>query len=437
MVEGKRKGFPLRMEKQRGVNASLFHRKGYPFAFPGSFLPAELLPGDPVMLRLRQPQLSLWDTVVPAEVTQLDEELKRIDQLLDDEAFMAPFRAKFSARRGRPTIPIETFLCLMYLKFRYELGYETLVKEVQDSLKWRRFCRLRLDERVPHSTTLIKMRRLVGSDVVDRLNRALVRRAREQKLIRGRKLRLDTTAVEADIHYPTDASLLADSVRVVTRWVRKAKKAGLAVRTRFRMRTRAMKRRLLQIAKVLRRRTEEAHAEVRPITRGMMAVTQAAVAEAEQVWRRASQTMRRRPASASPTRHRILERLKDALAVTRRVIQQTEQVEAGERHIPDRLVSLFDRKARPIRRGKLRAPTEFGRKVLLQETEEGVVTGYRVLEGSPADETLLVAAVEDHVAVFGKAPPVAITNTSRGSAGCNAGERVAKRGSACSSANMG
>ncbi|MGB9894151.1 MAG: transposase, partial [Candidatus Saccharicenans sp.] len=160
------------------------------------------------MLRLRDPQLTLWDTVLPPEVTELNKELAKVDQLLDDESFMAPFMERFKARLGRPTIPIETYLRMMYLKYRYALSYEVLVQEVSDSIKWRRFCRIPLTHKVPHSTTLIKLTKRCGPELVRQLNKALVERAQEKKVIRGRKLRVDTTVVEANIHHPTDASLL-------------------------------------------------------------------------------------------------------------------------------------------------------------------------------------------------------------------------------------
>ena len=85
------------------------------------------------------------------------------DALLDDERFLAPFVERFWCPIGRPTIPIETYLRLMYLKHRYSLGYETLCKEVTDSLSWRRFARIRLDARAPHPTTLMKLTRRFGA----------------------------------------------------------------------------------------------------------------------------------------------------------------------------------------------------------------------------------------------------------------------------------
>ncbi|GFN23397.1 hypothetical protein TAMC210_17140 [Thermanaeromonas sp. C210] len=173
------------------------------------------------MLRLKDPQLTLWDALLPSDLVQLNPELARVDELLDDDRFMAPFISRFEARLGRPTIPIETYLRLMYLKHRYGLGYEVLVQEVNDSIKWRRFCRIPLTHKVPHATTLIKLTKRCGPGVVEELNKALVQEAREKKIIRGKKLQVDTTVVEANIHHPTDAGLLADGVRVITRTVKK------------------------------------------------------------------------------------------------------------------------------------------------------------------------------------------------------------------------
>src|SRR5690554_2032474 len=103
------------------------------------------------MLRLSQPQLSLWDSILPEELRTLSPELKRVNELLDDPRFVEPFGQRFRERRGRPTVPVDTFLRLIYLKHRHDLSYERLVEEVRDSIMWRRFCRIPLDGEVPHS----------------------------------------------------------------------------------------------------------------------------------------------------------------------------------------------------------------------------------------------------------------------------------------------
>jgi Transposase domain (DUF772) len=109
------------------------------------------------VLRETDPQTTLWDALLPEEGKRLRVELVAVDGYLDDERFIAPWRALFAARLGRPLIPIDTLLRLLYLKHRYQLGYESLCREVADSISWRRFCRVPLDRPVPHPTTLVKL----------------------------------------------------------------------------------------------------------------------------------------------------------------------------------------------------------------------------------------------------------------------------------------
>ncbi len=230
-----------------------------------------------------------------------------MDRILDDERFLAPFRERFYTRVGRPTVPMATYLRMMYLKRRYKLGYETLVKEVKDSFAWRCFCRLSLEDRVPDDTTLIQLTHKYGEDTRRDLNDALVLKLKEEKLVRGKKLRLDTRVTEANVHYPTGTGLLADGVRVIT-------------------------------------------------------------------W----------------------------LEATGKIVQPTKMVLGGHLHITKRMVSLFDPDARPIRRGKARAETEFGCKVLIGETDHGVITTYEVLHENPSDTGWLKPAVKGHRHLFRK-----------------------------------
>jgi transposase, IS5 family len=117
------------------------------------------------------------------------------------------------------------------------------------------FCRIGLDRPVPHPTTLVKLVRRAGPEVVEELNVTLVAKLAQGKLLRGRELRVDTTVVEADIDYPTDADLLEQAVRKLGGLVRRIKARGAASRTRFRGRGRAAGRRMRQLARTLRRRT--------------------------------------------------------------------------------------------------------------------------------------------------------------------------------------
>src|SRR4051794_17127 len=205
------------------------------------------------MLRERAMGESLWESVLPAELRELPTELAKVDEILEDDRFLAPFRGRLTARIGRPTIAIETYLRLMYLKHRYGLGYETLCKEVSDSFTWRRFCRIALDGRVPDPTTLMKLTKRLGPELVEELNAGLLSVAVERKLLRSRRLRVDTTVVESDTRYPTDSGLCAHAVSRLSRLAKRVQAKGLARRTPFRDRRRSVGKRVRQISAALGR----------------------------------------------------------------------------------------------------------------------------------------------------------------------------------------
>src|SRR5664279_3208680 len=222
------------------------------------------------VLRTRAEQVSLWEAVLPAEVLRLPAELARVDALLDDPVFFTPFVPFFDPRVGRPSTPMETYLRLMFLKFRYRLGYESLCAEVTDSITWRRFCRIPLDGTVPHPTTLMKLTTRCGTAAVEGCNEALLAKAAEAKLLRTTRLRADTTVVPADVAYPTDSGLLAKAIRRIAATGRQIQAAGGATRTRLRDRSRSAGKRAHGIAAKLRLRSaqgrEETQATVRRIT---------------------------------------------------------------------------------------------------------------------------------------------------------------------------
>lgn len=348
------------------------------------------------MLRLRRDQPCLWESLLPPEVLKLSEELSTVDALLDDERFFGPFREKFYTRVGRPTVPVDTYLRMMFLKRRYKLGYKALVKEVEDSFTWRRFCRLPFNDRVPDASSLVKLTWKYGSATVRALHDALVLKLKEEKLVRGRKLRLDTQVVEANIHYPTDTSLLRDGIRVITRAVKRVRKAGLAVGVPFVNHLRKAKKVMLSISRVTKERMSLSSPRLVQAQREMVELTHKVVSQARDVLTKAQ----REAGKGKETALRAVSKLGEWLGRTERVIKQTEAVLRGERHLPHRLVSLFDPGARPIVRGKARAPVEFGRKLLLGDTDGGIITTYEVLEGNPADSQLLCPGVKGHRRLF-------------------------------------
>jgi IS5 family transposase len=219
------------------------------------------------------------------------------------------------------------------------------------------------------------------------------------KLTRGRKLRTDGTVVATNIHYPTDSSLLADSVRVLGRTLQRAKAllqapSGLAKET-FRNRTRSAKRTARQIGRLSRRgaaRTQAAY-------RKLVGITRATVRQAEQVLAALQE-------QAPEAGARLVETLTTFLPTTRQVITQTERrVFQGEQLPPDeKIVSIFEPHTAIIRRGKPRQPTEYGHKVWLGEVEGGFVSQYQILAGNPPDDAQWEPTLHRHVEQFGQPP---------------------------------
>ena len=226
-----------------------------------------------------------------------------MDALLDAPVFWEPFRAHFDPIIGRPSIPIETYLRMMFLKFRYRLGYELLCREVADSISWQRFCRIPLGGQVPHATTLVKLTRRVGPAVVDQLNETLLTKAATHKVLRTHKVRVDTTVVEANVAYPTDAGLLTKAITTLARTVERVRAAGGATRTHTRDRRRAAHRRAHQLARSLRARTDQARQLVAERTTELAALAEQAVADAGRVartTRRGLTAPAARPPGSSP-----------------------------------------------------------------------------------------------------------------------------------------
>jgi len=365
------------------------------------------------VLRTVSDQPTLWDAILPSELLVLPAELARVDVLLDDPAFFAPFAAYFDARIGRPSIPVETYLRLMFLKFRYRLGYESLCREVTDSITWRRFCRIALDGSVPHPTTLMKLTTRCGEAVVAGLNEGLLAKAAGAKLLRTNKVRADTTVVEGDVGYPTDTGLLAKAVGSITRTVQRIKTAGAATRTRARDRRRSVGRRARTIASKLRLRgqqqRDQAQAFVRRITGELAGIAEQALAEASVVARNAKRAVRRASGRRKAWLRQAINHLESLIGRTERVVAQARSRLAGV--MPEsatRLVSLHDADARPIRKGRLGKPVEFGYKAQVVDNADGVILDHTVEIGNPADAPQLAPAIERIARRAGR-PPRAVT----------------------------
>src|SRR5436190_4592133 len=139
------------------------------------------------VLRAQATQPTMWELLLPEQCLRMPAELVAVDVLLEGEAFIAPYRPWFDPDFGRPSIPIESYVRMMFLKSRYKLSYEVLCREVSDSISWRRFCRIPLDDAVPHPTTLMKITTRCGPRAVDGLNEALLDKAAANRVVKLRQ----------------------------------------------------------------------------------------------------------------------------------------------------------------------------------------------------------------------------------------------------------
>lgn len=370
------------------------------------------------MLRTKvDAQGTLWESVLPPELLRLPPGLCDVDRLLDDPVFFEPFEEFFDPEIGRPSIPMETYLRMMFLRFRYRLGFETLCAEVADSLAWRRFCRIGLTERVPHPTTLMKITTRCGSKVVAQLNEALLSKAGASKVVKLDRVRADTTVVEANVSYPSDAGLLGKGVARLSSLVAKLKDAGYGSRTRFRDRRRSVARRSHAIAAWLRRRSDDAKDEVLAITAELVTIARASVKEAQAMADNTRRSLRRAGEVAEGRAIAVVAELEKSISVLETVIAQTRSRLGGEMPAGStRVVSLHDTDARPIRKGRLGRPVEFGYKAQVLDNEDGIVLDHEVMIGNPPDAPLLAPAIERLEELLGRVPRAVTADRGYGEA---------------------
>jgi IS5 family transposase len=342
---------------------------------------------------------SLFDLGLPVEVAELPADLAALDGLLDDRALFAPIEAAWAVEhrdRGRPSIPMDRFVRLMIVKARSGVwGYETLVREVSDSLHLRRFCRISLTERVPDESTVRKLVRRLGPQVVEEIVMVVIAAATERGAERRfvvRAARIDSTVVESDIRYPTDLGLAQDAARMLAAEAKRATDMAGDGAPRVTDRSRSISSRLRQLNRSIAGRTGQSKKLALRLTGEAGALAARSLREA----RRLAATLRQRARGrGAQAKLRAADRIDLIADRASKVCEQITKRVVGQK-ITDRLVSMSDPDARPIRKGKLRQPTEFGTVMQVAELCENTRRGARGLIvplattiGSPNEHELL------------------------------------------------
>lgn len=351
--------------------------------------------------------------MVPKLKLEMEPELAQLDQLLEDDALFARVKDDLarrypnSARLGRHSTPVEVILRMLVVKRLYDWSYEQTEHFVSDSIVLRQFCRLYL-ESVPDDTTLIRWANQVGSQTVASLNDRVVELARSVKVTRGRKLRVDSMVVETNIHHPTDSALLADGVRVISRLLRAAKKvlptevaSQLGKKEAFRTRNRSVRRVAQRLHRIARRKGEKAREELKEAYQKLIAITQASCAQAVRVV-----GALRGYADEESGARRLLEGLEHFVPLVEQGIAQATRRVLHDEQVPaqQKILSLFEEHTQIITRQKMGKPREFGRKVLIDEVDGGIISRYEILEEVGREHPHLPASLEAHQEHFRRAP---------------------------------
>jgi len=374
------------------------------------------------MVRRAFQQRSVFEVLLPDGDKLWEPELRQIDTVLDDDALIERVAEALETRRpksrtrGRLGTPAEVVLRMLLLKHLADWSFDECEREVRGSLVYRAFCRIDC-ERVPDAKTLIRLAHCVGPDTLRGIQERLVAIGRQRRVIRGRRLRVDTTVVETNIHYPTDSSLLADGVRVLTRTLKQVREGVGEAIPKVRDRLRSVTRRVFEIAQRSRstgrgtaRTQATAQRRITTLYRQVMRITRTVVRQAEAV---AAQIAAHTDAAVT----KLGEQLRETGELVQRVLAQTRaRVLKGDTHCPDKVLSIFEPHTEAIRKGKAAKPTEFGKLVKIQETEAQFITDYEVCATRPADGELWVPALERHIALFGHPPDLATADAGFASA---------------------
>jgi len=343
------------------------------------------------MIEARRAQLSFGDGLIAEEVTDLWEDwMGPADLVLNDDQLLSTVyealtrRRPKSRTRGRLGTPAEVVLRLLLLKHIRNWSYEVVEREVRANLVYRSFTRVG-GGKVPDDTVMNKWALALGPEVIENLHKRVVAIAQEKKVVEGRRMRVDTTVVETNIHYPTDSSLLGDGVRVLTRAMKRIAAIAGEVGAKLRDRSRSVKHRILEIGRAARSKGGAGKEKLQQGYGRLLASVSRVVGQAKRFSREIASGVKKSP---DVFRQAALEGLRKELdTMTPRVQQVMQQARArifgGDTHVPAKLVSIFEPSTEVIRKGKASKPTEFGKMVKIQEAENQIITGYSVYEKRP------------------------------------------------------
>jgi IS5 family transposase len=365
------------------------------------------------VIELRRPgQYTFADGLIAEQTADLWEGwMRQADRVLEDEQLLNTVyeallkRRPKSRTRGRLGVPAEIVLRMLLLKHIRNWSFVVLEREVRANLVYREFGRIG-GGKVPDAKTLGRHAGALGPEVIAKIHERVVTLALEHRVIQGRKMRVDTTVVETNIHYPTDSSLLGDGNRVLTRLMKRVTAIAGEAGTKLRDRLRSVQRRVSEIGRAARVKGERGKEKLQGIYRKLLAITGRVVAQAKTFSAEIGSGVKR---SADVLKQAALDAMRreiDAIVSrTQQVVKQAKaRVFGGDTHVGGKLVSIFEPSTEVIRKGKASKPTEFGKMVTIQEAENQIVSRFEVYDSKPSDSDLLIPSIEAHQRLTGRTP---------------------------------
>jgi IS5 family transposase len=340
--------------------------------------------------------------------------MRHADQVLEDEQLVNTVyeallkRSPKSRTRGRRGVAAEIVLRMLLLKHIRNWSFAELEREVRPNLLYREFTRIG-SGKVPDAKTLGRQAQALGPQVVEQMHRRVVQLAVENKVVRGRKMRVDTTVVETNIHYPTDSSLLGDGDRVLTRLMKKVTAIAGAAGTKLRDSMRSVQRRVAEIARASRAKGETGQAKLNLLYPKLLEITGRVMGQARRFSVEIGSGVKRSGDVLQQARLQGLKaQIDDMVETVKKVVHQTKaRVFGGDTHVAGKILSIFEPSTEVIRKGKASKPTEFGKVVKVQEAENQIVIDFEVYDQKPSDSDLLIPAIQAHEKLMGRVPDLA------------------------------
>lgn len=346
---------------------------------------------------------------------EMDDSINIIDKLLSDEHLFKLIEVDLSKRyqnttkTGRKSTPVEVILRMLALKHLRGLSYEKTISTVKESLILRKFCRIYFHP-LPNKSTLIRWSNQIGQQTLEKFNQRLTQIATDFQITKDKKIRTDGTVVCANIHFPSDNSLLVDGVRVISRLLLEAKEILLENSIKinsniYRNRYRTARRISRQIDSLSKTRNKSGSQKRKQAYSKLIEVTKLSFKQAQKIIIFLKNTNILNIQNVLNEFETFLTRIKAVIEQTVRRVLNQEKVPASEK-----IVSIFEPHTDIICRGKVNVDVEFGHKVWLDEIDGGIISNYRILKGNPHDTQQLIPSLDQHIENFGSPPKVVTTD---------------------------